>query len=361
MAEQNLGQQSVMTRIKASSSSPSVVQREMSNDIWPLRFRLAVVPSHPFRDGLCGNSNRPQGTVSPFLSWMWAAARNYTNVHAISIRQSKRRISTVLAGVVLLFGCLGAKAAPSVGMNLEGISDYSVSMLFADIVKQSRHWGTAATPWDQAATVDSNGWPTTDAGIVLSYEPNTILCTYKLVFTGQAVVTPTGGSSLTVENQVYSTATNITTADVVVTAGSIDLSFTNTRRTPTSGADTGVTNVQLYRPGYPSYGSVLFTTPVESALEEFTVIRFMDIAQTNGNQQVNWSDRRLPSYASQCAAGLDGGLAWEYVVALCNATGRDAYINIPEHATDSYITNLALLFKNGDTVNGVTYSGLAPN
>ena len=56
----------------------------------------------------------------------------------------------------------------------------------------------------------------------------------------------------------------------------------------------------------------------------------MDYENTNNNTQVNWSDRTLPSAATQQTA--NGG-AWEYAVELANATNKDMWINIPEGAT----------------------------
>ncbi len=54
-------------------------------------------------------------------------------------------------------------------------------------------------------------------------------------------------------------------------------------------------------------------------------------------------------------------MPWEYLIALANETQTDMWINIPEGATNDYITALAGIFKNGGTVNGVTYAGLNSN
>ena len=75
---------------------------------------------------------------------------------------------------------------------------------------------------------------------------------------------------------------------------------------------------------------------------------------------LEWSQRKLPSAASQISGAGASGEAWEYMVALANATHTDMSINIPGPASDDYITQLAKLIKNGDTVNGVVYAGLAP-
>src|SRR5262249_41900521 len=55
------------------------------------------------------------------------------------------------------------------------------------------------------------------------------------------------------------------------------------------------------------------------------------------------SDRTLPTSPQQSG---NKGAAWEYVIDLANATGKDIWINIPEGATDNYVTQLATLIKN---------------
>lgn len=88
-------------------------------------------------------------------------------------------------------------------------------------------------------------------------------------------------------------------------------------------------------------------------------IRFMDWGATNASPQQDWSDRRKPSHifmngiitARAPSAGSDPnretGAAYEHMVALCNATGRNLWINIPHLATADYITKLARLIRYG--------------
>lgn len=93
-------------------------------------------------------------------------------------------------------------------------------------------------------------------------------------------------------------------------------------------------------------------------------IRFMDWGATNASPQQDWSDRRLPSHVFMSgilnprrpSAAADGdrqtGVAFETMVALCNQTGRNLWINVPHLATDDFITRLAKLIAFGsDGVN----------
>jgi hypothetical protein len=139
-----------------------------------------------------------------------------------------------------------------IGVNVGGVADYAVESFFVDAMKQARHWGTAATPWDEAAAVDAQGWPTQDAGAV-------VLCcvaddaggtelsgTYSLSFQGIATVGFVAYPG-TVSNMRYDAATNTSTAQLTLPDNgpgtSLMLSFTNTQRSALAAVGSGVTNV----------------------------------------------------------------------------------------------------------------------
>ncbi len=88
-------------------------------------------------------------------------------------------------------------------------------------------------------------------------------------------------------------------------------------------------------------------------------IRFMDWLETNASPVQDWSDRRLPAHVFQTgvlnprapANGFNGnrstGVAFEYLVMLCNITGLDLWVNVPHLATDDFVTKLAQLIRFG--------------
>lgn len=93
-------------------------------------------------------------------------------------------------------------------------------------------------------------------------------------------------------------------------------------------------------------------------------LRFMDWNDSNSSPQRDWVDRRLPTHVFQQgvlnrrppATGFGGdrgtGVAFEHMVALANAAGRDLWINLPHLATDDFVTRLAQLVRFGsDGVN----------
>ncbi len=102
-------------------------------------------------------------------------------------------------------------------------------------------------------------------------------------------------------------------------------------------------------------------------------LRMMGWASTNADPEVDWSDRRLPTYLMQTgilnprspATGFAGnritGVAFEHMVAACNAANRDLWINVPNLATDDFITRLAQTIRFGsDGVNPYSSAQASP-
>ncbi|MEK7412418.1 MAG: hypothetical protein AAB263_03750, partial [Planctomycetota bacterium] len=105
----------------------------------------------------------------------------------------------------------------------------------------------------------------------------------------------------------------------------------------------------FWHPGFISYLGAI----------DFNHLRFMDWGSTNASPQQDWADRRLPSFRNQegvlhrrvPGAGGAGdrstGIAYEHMVALCNAANKDMWISVPHLATDDYVTRLANLIRFG--------------
>lgn len=68
----------------------------------------------------------------------------------------------------------------------------------------------------------------------------------------------------------------------------------------------------------------------------------MDWTNTNGQLDVEWTSRTLPSWRTYTS----NGVSWEEVIRLSNTLGKNAWINIPHLATNDYIQQLAQLFKD---------------
>lgn len=288
-------------------------------------------------------------------------------------------IASTFSGIFVSPASVQAATYPGkIGVGLEGIGGRGLE--FVDAAKTLRPFekidGSGAAP------TDADGYPTTDARTVFfdlrptfawappiddpeAYQVN-VSGTYKLSFRGQADLSiAEDAASITITNKTYNSGTNTTTADVTLPTGKalLAMNFANTKRTATSAVNTGITQVKLIRPGYAADTTQTFTTPFLNALTRFSTLRFMDWLDTNhnpgyygdpGNNALNWSDRHVPTDATQLTYGKKYGVAWEYVAELANVSGKDIWINIPIAATTDYITQLARFLKARLTNSNVT-------
>ena len=248
-------------------------------------------------------------------------------------------------------------AGSKMGVNISYINDWGDRQhTFIDVMKQARGFASLSCPWDPVACpvpLDANGWPTTDFGVFFLTPPSdplgrpltttypSMFGTYKLSFTGQATVRPYNYGQ--VQNVVYNALTNTTTADLVIrpTDGYVALTFSNTTH--------GAQNVQLLRPGYALGTGQVFTSEFLNALAPFSTIRTMEALETNSNPATSWATRTLTTAPTQHGSV---GIAWEYVIQLATATGKDIWINIPDQvdlndpSANNYVVQLATLIKN---------------
>jgi hypothetical protein len=260
-----------------------------------------------------------------------------------------------------------------------GIGD-GRGLFLTDAAKTFREWRRFDV--NEAAPLDAQGWPITDSWtVIFDYRPTNawnfpgqfiddperyqvdVFGTYLVSFNGSADLT--AGGLAQVSNVAYDPASNTTTAEVNVlraeitatnnASGLVILNFQNTRRTPDSALNTGLTNLRILRPGVPRESPQILTSPILSALRPFSVVRYMDFLETNHRifygtgDWIDWADRRKVTDATQEGSGQTFGYAWEYVALVGNLSNRDLWINIPAEASDEYITELARLMR--DRVN----------
>jgi hypothetical protein len=148
-----------------------------------------------------------------------------------------------------------------------------------------------------------------------------------------------------VVNQTYDASSDTTTAALVLApptstdCNCIMLSFANAS---THAAGPGIKALQILQPGYSFDDAAAspFSSALVSLLSRVDVLRFMDWAKTNGNLIEHWADRPTP--ASYTYAGASN-VPWEVIFQLANQLNVDAWINVPAHADDDYVKELALL------------------
>lgn len=252
----------------------------------------------------------------------------------------------IAAGIILLIGPMlpAAKArnGPPVSAGLNGIADWSRTHEFADLVKQSRPFGSSNTPWDGLAPKDARGWPTGDAGVVLLCCQPTgagfpdLSGVYRIRFECAATpVVSAVASPGTVRNIARNAATGIVTAEYVQPPGgdTIMLRFT--------GTNGGIRNLSVMRPG--TSGGQTFMPAFLAHNQRFGVLRFMDWTLTNNNETVTWADRTLPEDATW---NWRSGVPYEACVDAVNATSADMWINVPAKANDDYVRRMARLIRD---------------
>uniref|UniRef100_UPI00405759EB fibronectin type III domain-containing protein n=1 Tax=Candidatus Electronema sp. TaxID=2698783 RepID=UPI00405759EB len=245
-----------------------------------------------------------------------------------------------------------------IGMNTHLNIDYNIDKPFADAMRVHRSWdriGSGAGADD--APRDASGWPTTDAICLVYHGLRTAgnHGTYRLTFNGQATLS---SGDVAFANQSYNSANNTTTADLIISSRNNEqlfITFSSTRRTAASATNTGVTNVRLMRPSAPGSATpypptTQITNEYLSRLAPFSCIRYMGWTHTNdGSTETTWG-RRIRWSRASIASG-NGRANWESVIVMANAANKDAWICIPHQVDDTYIRNLALMFRYGSDGN----------
>lgn len=108
--------------------------------------------------------------------------------------------------------------------------------------------------------------------------------------------------------------------------------------------DNYIRNIRVILPGFEDrYLEQPFHSTYVEFLRQFSVLRFMDWAETNAPPPGDWARRITPRHATQ---GSTDGVALEHIIAMANAVGRDAWFTVPHLATDEYVENMAALIRD---------------
>jgi len=254
-----------------------------------------------------------------------------------------------------------------VSCSIDGIADYSRTLHFCDLAKQSRRFGSAQSPYDGNCTLAADGWPAQDQfGVIFitlpaGAPPAGVLIdgVYTLSFAGNASAGLSfPASTVSLLNLTYDAAADATTAFLEVPAQNNGQLWVGFRGASVGGAP-GLKNVTLLQPGCSLSDPLAFSPRLVALVQRFDSLRFMDLLQTNGSPQARWADRRLaadPSYAFAPEGTNKSGVPWEVAAKLVNAVGRDMWINIPAKADDDYIAQLAaLLYAEVDPSLSILY------
>jgi hypothetical protein len=259
------------------------------------------------------------------------------------------------------------KTQQRIGVNLAGVSDYSATHEFVDLVMQSRGFGLPGAPWSTTPIqLDPNdGWPLVDFGIVVMTGQETTVGlggTYTIKYKGPsgAKVEAIAGTLGTLSNHTYDTVTQQHTWLFAFPEGAkqMFLSFTGTQGK--------LKDLKIIRPGYDADLPPTYTREYMAQLARFSTLRFMDWEHTNSADDVSkrWDDpapltwaNRPTIHGKRCAGqiGMATSMPWERAIQLANLTGSDMWINVPMNASNDYVSNLARLIKKTLAVNLKVY------
>jgi hypothetical protein len=244
------------------------------------------------------------------------------------------------------------------GINLGGISYFSPEMPFIDNFKSNGSWITQAPGvWDtneeQYLNLDSNGWP---INLIAINEPTaqqfksvSVLLMrnypstpngyypagqYYVIYQGQGTITYGFDASLV----SHSAGQDIINVAAPSTNGLI-LQITATDPNHTGNYLRNIQVIKAENLAAFNAGQI-FNPAFLTLIQNFRAIRFMDWMNTNNSTLSSWSARPLQTNAFW---GGTYGAPIEVAVALANATGADAWLNIPVMADNNYITQMATL------------------
>lgn len=253
--------------------------------------------------------------------------------------------------------CVGwsSPARLKIGMNLDYHTYYGRERAFKDLFKGASEWltynVTSATPWEVWNTGvqsqiprDTAGYPTIIPfnttigwqGVRVAISSNGYISTgnYTLLYDGQGIIELNGAVIGTLQAGIinFSVPANYT-ANIWINILS-------------SQQGNHIRNIRILRIGdEQTYLKQPFYQPFLDKLQNFHVVRFNEWSNTNTGifLPVVWSDRSQPNYYTQASTG---GVAYEYEIMLCNAIQRDAWVHVPHTASDEYIEQMAILFRD---------------
>ncbi|MCA8960129.1 MAG: hypothetical protein KDC38_06430 [Planctomycetes bacterium] len=244
--------------------------------------------------------------------------------------------------VLLLAGSWSAVTAGEIGTNLSRLTEVNPNWMFVDLFKSAGEWipqlADSPSPWDtgQPLNFTPDGWPILApgqaAGVVIAnveghYPAGQYLCLYD----------GTGEIEFGVDASIVSSQPGQIIVQVFPNV------LTHLKIVQSDPADP-VRNVRFIMPGFwDNYDTQVFHPLYLQRLTPYSTIRFMDMQRTNSSLLQSWSDRPLPTDPKQTTGK---GVAYEYMIELCNRTHCNPWICIPHLATDDYVTQLATLISN---------------
>ena len=223
-----------------------------------------------------------------------------------------------------------------IAANFVGLRDWIRAFPYVNLIKQTRPWGSVEKPWDGNATFDpKTGWPTEDFGVVLATDYVDMGGKYLFSATGNAQISINGDHYSYITDQKYDASTNTLSAVLNIAQGTTQLmlSFQNT-------TGPGLQDIAVLQPGYNLTAKSNITKLMLAHISRFSLLRFMDWTDTNGNKEVNWNDTTPVDWPLYTGSRVNPWATIPYIVNQLDQP-TDIWINIPTASTDDYILHVA--------------------
>ncbi len=245
---------------------------------------------------------------------------------------------------------LRPEGVPSLGLGLNGISDWSTQHPFLDFMKSARGWvGHTRETWGAVSSaelragghLDTNDWPVSI--------PDGVTALESVFFTDQSeeqewlrgdyVLTYEGSGDL----EIVGRAKRVRYEPGRITfryepgEGLIGL------RLEEISATDPIRNIKILKEDHVALyeAGALFNPTFLETIEDARSIRFMDWMITNGSPIGTWEERPTMEVASWS----EWGVPVEVMVRLANVIGADPWFNMPHRADDDYVRRFAELVK----------------
>lgn len=239
---------------------------------------------------------------------------------------------------------------PSIGVGLDGVTDWSTQSPFLDVFKTSREWfGDLPGQWGGVdddvvrAALGDDGWPlrlpvgaASISTLILTELPSEMTSAagrYRLTYEGRGVIEVQGGSDLRYgPNEIW--------FDYAPNDGRmVKISINRTT------ADDPIRNISVVHQDHiDAFEQGAIFNPVWLGLiSDMRLLRYMDWMRTNNSLQSEWADRPKRDDFSW---GTNAGVPLDIMVELANQTGTDPWFTLPHLASDEYIHEFATYLRD---------------
>ena len=236
------------------------------------------------------------------------------------------------------------------GINLAGVVDWSSEWVYVDLFHSSRAWISQ----DFLASAWSTG---TYQNLSAHDYPRALLPNQKL---GAMMIRDLQGHMRSGRFVCLYDGDGIITFSMDIDQNTIvrDVGRIEVTVTPSTGLNNGaflmiertnpldpVRNIRFVMPGFEStYAAFPFHPLYLDSLKNYKVLRFMDLANTNGVTKGNWTDRTTKatrSYSGTIPGTM--GMPIEDMILLANTVGASPWFNMPHLCTDDFVRRFAQL------------------